>query len=218
MKPITNIEDPRLVKALAHPLRVQILALLDRRTASPKEIALEVGAGLGNVSYHVRKLERLGLLELVRTAPRRGAVEHYYRAVERPTISASAWAQVPEIDKRATVSAALEQVAATVGGAAAAGGFDRAHAHLSRTDLRLDAKAWRELSEALETLLERAEELERETAERLGEEGSEALTPSGLVMLMFEAVSAPAQVADPDAGQHKRGRGRPRSNRAAVAK
>jgi hypothetical protein len=36
------------------------------------------------VSYHVRILARLGLIELVRTTPRRGAVEHHYRSLPRP--------------------------------------------------------------------------------------------------------------------------------------
>jgi predicted transcriptional regulator len=30
------------------------------------------------VSYHVRQLEKAGLIELVATKPRRGALEHYY--------------------------------------------------------------------------------------------------------------------------------------------
>jgi DNA-binding transcriptional ArsR family regulator len=211
MKPITTIEDPRLVKALAHPLRVQILALLDRRTSSPKDIASEVGAKLGNVSYHVRALERLGLLELVRTAPRRGAVEHFYRATERPTISDSAWAQVPDIVKRATISAALEQVAGTVGGAAASGGFDREDAHLTRTELRLDAQAWSELAEDLSAVLARAEELEREAAERMAEEPHEEEADVGLVIMLFErAVATPGAepngAAHPRAGQKRAGR------------
>ena len=31
MKPIKNIDDPRYVKAMSHPLRVRILAMLDER-------------------------------------------------------------------------------------------------------------------------------------------------------------------------------------------
>ena len=38
MKPITNIDDPRYVKALSHPLRVRILAMLQERTASPSQL------------------------------------------------------------------------------------------------------------------------------------------------------------------------------------
>jgi len=80
--------DPRVAKALAHPLRVQALAVLERAESSPSQIASELGAPLGNVSYHVRELFRLGLIELVRTAPRRGAVEHFYRAHTQTRIRA----------------------------------------------------------------------------------------------------------------------------------
>ena len=76
MKPLSNVTDPRVVKALAHPLRVQILGALERRTASPNELAEELGAPLGNVSYHVRQLASAGLLKLAtgqrcRRTPRR---------------------------------------------------------------------------------------------------------------------------------------------------
>jgi DNA-binding transcriptional ArsR family regulator len=73
--------DAKLAKALAHPLRAQILERLERHTASPSELADELAAPLGNVSYHVRILADAGLIELVRTTRRRGATEHHYRAV-----------------------------------------------------------------------------------------------------------------------------------------
>jgi DNA-binding transcriptional ArsR family regulator len=71
----------RYAKAIAHPKRLEILAILEARQASPNEIAGELGAALSLVSYHVRKLRELGLIELANTTPRRGAVEHYYRAI-----------------------------------------------------------------------------------------------------------------------------------------
>jgi hypothetical protein len=37
------------------------------------------GASLGTLAYHFRHLRDLGLIELSRTVPRRGAVEHRYR-------------------------------------------------------------------------------------------------------------------------------------------
>jgi DNA-binding transcriptional ArsR family regulator len=74
--------DPRVVKALSHPLRVRILSILGARVASPTQLAEETGEPLGNVSYHVRTLAGLGLIELVSTVPRRGVLEHRYRAVE----------------------------------------------------------------------------------------------------------------------------------------
>src|ERR1700754_4320360 len=73
--------DARVVKALSHPTRVRILELLQHRElASPVELATELGIPLGTVSYHVRRLEVLGFIELATRTQRRGAVEHHYRA------------------------------------------------------------------------------------------------------------------------------------------
>jgi hypothetical protein len=95
------------------------------------------------------------------------------------------------------VSAALAQAGATVGSAAAAGGFDRPDAHLTRTELRLDRQAWEELASELEAVLARAEELEREAAERLGEDRTPDETVAGLVVMLFEAARAAAKVEEP---------------------
>ena len=72
--------DQRLVKALAHPLRVEILIILNERMASPNELSKELEEGLSQVSYHVKVLKDFECIEMVKTEPRRGAVEHYYRA------------------------------------------------------------------------------------------------------------------------------------------
>ena len=76
-----------MVKALAHPLRVRVLEALEDRTASPSELADELGANLSLLSYHVRKLEELGMIELVRKAPRRGAIEHFYALAQHPSVT-----------------------------------------------------------------------------------------------------------------------------------
>src|ERR1700760_3140502 len=156
MKQITDIEDPRLVKGLAHPLRIQILRVLEDRIASPSEIADEIGAPLGNVSYHVRFLARMGLIELSGTQPRRGAVEHYYRSAGRVAVSEKAWADVPQIVRDAVLSSTLDQVGRSVGAAAAAGGFNWDDAHASRTEIKLDADGFADLSAAISELHERA--------------------------------------------------------------
>ena len=60
------------------------MTLLNERVASPSELADELGEPLGNVSYHMRRLAELECIELVRTTPVRGALEHHYRATARP--------------------------------------------------------------------------------------------------------------------------------------
>jgi DNA-binding transcriptional ArsR family regulator len=72
--------DRRLIKALGHPVRVRALEVLNARVASPSELARVLSEPLGNVAYHVKILEENDAIELVRTAPVRGALEHFYRA------------------------------------------------------------------------------------------------------------------------------------------
>src|SRR3954466_6863669 len=130
MKPIKNIDDPRYVKAMSHPLRVRILAMLDERKASPNQLSGWLGASLGTVAYHVRTLEQLGLIELVDETRVRGAVEHHYRARARPNVTADGWAPAPPVAKPAGGGLLLDVIPEFPRGAAAAGGFDRADAQL----------------------------------------------------------------------------------------
>jgi predicted transcriptional regulator len=76
--------EKRLAKARAHPVRAELLAILEHKAASPKDLAGEVGAPLGVVAYHVRVLHSLKLIRLIGLRGRRGAVEHRYVAVPRP--------------------------------------------------------------------------------------------------------------------------------------
>jgi DNA-binding transcriptional ArsR family regulator len=70
----------KVTDELVHPTVVDILLMCERSVHSPKQMAEAMGAPLPQVSYHVRRLADAGLLELVDTIPRRGALEHFYRA------------------------------------------------------------------------------------------------------------------------------------------
>jgi DNA-binding transcriptional ArsR family regulator len=187
MKPITNIDDPRYVKAMSHPLRVRILALLDERIASPVELAGWLDATLGTVAYHVRTLERMGLVELVRETRVRGAVEHHYRSKERPRVSDQAWAAAPPIAKQAAVSSTLQTIDAYARAASAAGGFDDGNAHLTRTALRLDARGWNDISRACLRLLAQVDRIETAAKERMQRNPHAGETKeTALVMMLFQ--------------------------------
>jgi len=80
MAPKLRSIDPRLAKALSSEVRALALELLAAGAWSPKEIAVELGLDVRGVAYHVRVLKKLGCIELVETRPRRGAIEHVYRA------------------------------------------------------------------------------------------------------------------------------------------
>jgi DNA-binding transcriptional ArsR family regulator len=208
MKPITNIDDPRYVKAMSHPLRVRILAMLDERTASPVELAGWLDASLGTVAYHVRTLERMGLVELVHETRVRGAVEHHYKSVERPRVSDDAWAAAPAIAKQAAVSASLQTIDAYARAASAAGGFDHGNSHLTRTQLTLDARGWSDLSRACMRLLDQVNRIEEAAEERMERNPHSGDTKDvALVMMLFEAARLAVETeGDPVAERRRRHR------------
>jgi DNA-binding transcriptional ArsR family regulator len=202
-KGITHLNDVNLVRALAHPLRARVLGILEERRASPRELADELGAPLGTVSYHVRTLAQLKLIKLVKKTPRRGAIEHHYEAVGAAQVSDRVWAETPSIVKNAMVRSALGDVGRSVNAAAALGGFNRADAHLLRTHLTLDDQGWRELADALMKLDAEAHRIQAESEERLRQTDHEGERRSTLVTMLFEgipAIDAPpaAEAADGD--------------------
>jgi DNA-binding transcriptional ArsR family regulator len=215
MKAIKNIDDPRYVKAMSHPLRVRILAMLDERTASPNQLAGWLGASLGTVAYHVRTLEQLGLIELVDETRVRGAVEHHYRARERPNVTAEGWAQAPPIAKQAAVGSSLDVIADYARASAASGGFDRPDAQLRRALVRLDARGFAQLSKACDKLLEQAEKIEEAAAERIAKNPhAEDIVEAGLGLLLFDAVRL-SGAEEPD-GRKPAARRTSRSRRATA--
>jgi DNA-binding transcriptional ArsR family regulator len=183
--------DQRIMKALSHPLRVRMLTLLNQRVSSPSELAEELDEPLGNVSYHMRFLADLKMVKLVRTEPRRGAVEHYYEALEPPLISDDDWAQLPAALRRSLSDSTLGDIASDLRGAAAEGGFDRPNIHITRTALTLDEQGWDELSGILADVLARARRIQEDSNERR-KRGEAGAIPTALVLMQFEGGGAPA--------------------------
>lgn len=70
--------DPELVGAVSSPLRRRLLDRL-HEPASASELAKEFGLSRQALNYHLRELERLGLLELAEERQRRGFVERVLR-------------------------------------------------------------------------------------------------------------------------------------------
>jgi DNA-binding transcriptional ArsR family regulator len=175
----------RLAKALSHPLRQRLLEQLSGRVASPVELARELGEPLNLVSYHVRVLEERGILELVRTRPRRGATEHFYRAAIPAWLDDDQWSRLPESVRGLLVGRTLEHLWQDTAAAAGAGLLNRDDAHLSRTLLELDGTGWRELSALLARTLDEALAIDERSRARLAS-APEKATPSELAMLHFE--------------------------------
>ena len=88
MKRTVELRDPAALRALAHPVRIQVLSLL--RLEGPltaSEAGRRLGESSGSASYHLRQLERFGLVE---EAP--GG-----RGRERPWRATSLYTSVPNV-------------------------------------------------------------------------------------------------------------------------
>jgi len=166
----------KLVKGLSHPVMVECLTVLTKRVASPRQLSDILNHDLSNISYHVRTLEELGLIELVKEEPVRGAVAHFYKAVERPLITEGEWDQLaPEVRKAITEYGwdLLIKDAAT---AIEKGAFDsRRDVQLSRTTLLLDSEGFARLSGLMEELLEAVLSEQAASAERRNESGEKPI-------------------------------------------
>jgi DNA-binding transcriptional ArsR family regulator len=196
VKPITAIDDPRYVKAMSHPVRVRIMAMLQERKASPNELSQWLGTTLGATAYHVRTLHKLGLIELVDETRVRGAVEHHYKAKARPKVTQENWSKASPVAKQAAVGSQLKMLEDYTNASAAAGGFDRPDAVIERKTARVDAKGWTALTTEAAKFLERVDKIEAEAAKRIAKAGDEGAVDAGVVLLGFESVPLSNQIPE----------------------
>jgi len=199
-EPVTNITDPRWLRAISHPIRIRLLAMLDEEPASPVILASKLDQPLGTIAYHVRTLYDLGLLKLVSTRQRRGATEHYYKTTGHPRSSEEAWEGLDAISKQRLLTALIAKATDYATRSAAAGGFDAREAHISTDALKLDRQGLEQLAQESKKWLARAQEIERESAQRNGQ-NAEAQLSIGLTLMLFQALPFSAELpADADQG------------------
>jgi DNA-binding transcriptional ArsR family regulator len=175
-----------LVKSLAHELRAEILAILNERMASPNELAKELGEGLSQVSYHVKVLKDYKVITLVKTEPRRGAVEHYYRATSRAYLTDRDWHELPK-SARVAMSAdlfqmILDDVVASLEGEV----FDeREDRHMSWTPMVVDEQGWGEINGILDAALKQVLKAQAASVKRVARSGEDGINMS-VSMLGYE--------------------------------
>lgn len=188
--------DPHLVRGLSHVLRQHILLAAVQGPVSPNELSKALDEGLSQVSYHVTVLHKDcdGLIELVHTEPRRGAIEHYYRASAKTLLPAKAWRKVKK-GLRAVIGAGLaSDLFNDLAEALKEGKLQGPHDHFSRTPLVLDTEGQRKVKAIAERATEEVEDEQRATAERIAKANGNAGKTTGYTfgLLAFEAAWEPA--------------------------
>jgi len=185
--------DQRLVRALAHPTRVQILEVLTERVASPNWLSEHLQSSLTHVAYHTRTLDRCGCLELTSTAPRRGATEHFYKATPNSFVGDRAWRRVPRSVRGGASAAWIQTFLDKLVGAFEAGTIDgRDDTVLTWMPMRLDQRGWEEVNANLEEATDRVLTAQARSRQRLAEAEKENEGISAVVAVAnFETSESP---------------------------
>jgi DNA-binding transcriptional ArsR family regulator len=90
IKEIMVVEDPAAIKLLFSPKYAEIIKLVSAEELSVSDVARKLNVNSGSVHYHMKELEKHGLVKLVREEITGGVVKKYYRtAAVNLTINAS---------------------------------------------------------------------------------------------------------------------------------
>jgi DNA-binding transcriptional ArsR family regulator len=104
-----TLESIEQMRAISDELRLRIIRLLARERMTVTQLGAALGIAVSKAHYHVRELERVGLLRLVETREKGGVLEKYYRAVARDYSVPSALLQdLPAGERVVTASNALQ--------------------------------------------------------------------------------------------------------------
>jgi DNA-binding transcriptional ArsR family regulator len=190
--PAGQTSEARIAKALAHPLRARILQRLGERVASPGDLAVELGAPLGVVSYHVRMLRDYECVELVRTEPRRGALQHFYKATARPNLDENQWRTLPAGLRRELTGETIQGLVDDLAEAADAGTLDDPEVVLSRTPMELDERGLKKLNKLLAKTLDQALAIASESSARQTDAAGKSVFPTELAILHFKRAQTAA--------------------------
>ena len=181
-----DLVDPRLIKAVEHPLRMEILAILMNEASSPARIERRLeNVSLNLIAHHMKVLKETGCIELVETVTRRGAKERIYRASRSFVFSDDAWERMPAEARWANTAAILRVLSADLANSLATGKFEeRPDRHLSRTPMKLDEQGWAEVRDALERTFDEVTEIREKAAQRLEQNGEPGF-PASVAIISF---------------------------------
>jgi DNA-binding transcriptional ArsR family regulator len=164
--------DQEMAKALAHPMRIQILAELNKRVMSPSKFARRFAEPLQTVSYHFRELQKYDLIEEVETQSVRGAIEHFYKATKRVLFDGKAWSDLPPSLKAEASARAVTDFLEAIATAMLSETFDSSDERVAVwLQNRLDDQGWAEAVEAHWALIHKMEEVFKGSVVRLSEAG-----------------------------------------------
>lgn len=77
------LDDLEQVKALAMPIRVEILRIMDGKPMTTSQICRVMKQSQGKLYYHITEMERVGILSVTETRMKGNLIEKYYLPAAR---------------------------------------------------------------------------------------------------------------------------------------
>lgn len=189
--------DPRFVKALDHVLRQHILLAAVQGEVSPNKLSRALDEGLSQVAYHVKVLSNdCGIIEETRREPRRGVIEHFYRANAKTLLPAKTWRRVRK-GMRAVIGAGqASDLFNDLADALKAGKLQGTHDHIARTPLVLDKEGQRNVKAIAQRATKEVEDEQRAAVQRMERANGDGGKATGctFALLAFEAAWEPADL------------------------
>jgi hypothetical protein len=183
--------DPRLVRSVAHPLRIRILEALTDHVSSPNALADRLETDLSGVAYHTRELDRLGALELVDTGQVRGAIEHFYKATPRAFVGDPQWRRVPPSLLSGVSAATLQTFLDKAIAALEAGTLDGRDDTVFRwMPLCLDEEGWKEVVAIMEEATKLMLAAHLRSQDRVSENGERTAVSAVVGQAAFETAGS----------------------------
>ena len=111
MRESYELETIEQLRAIADLLRIRIIDLLQDHPMTVTQLGDTLDMAPAKVHYHVRELEKVGLLRLVETREKGGILEKYYQPVAKDiSVSKSLFLTAPPDESLAATSAWLDQM------------------------------------------------------------------------------------------------------------
>jgi DNA-binding CsgD family transcriptional regulator len=185
------------------PLQMRILAACSKGEVTPKEIAEREQMRLDTVGRQFRRLERTGLLQIIRRERARGFLRNYYVATWRAIVADQEFQQMSPAQRQESSEGVLRKLIDSYSAAEAAGKLASRGNHAGWRLLWLDEQGWRELMDELIRLLELSLQVQDESMEKLCRSGGSPIQAI-LALAGFED-SAGGPFADAELGDFLEG-------------
>jgi hypothetical protein len=159
--------ERRLGRAMSHPLRAKLLAMLNTNPASASELEEILPEPLSNISYHVRELWLWGLVEVVGREQVRGATKTRYRGITKMQLSDNVVKGMPAESKDGIIVEAVKEAFTRARAAVEAGTFTKHdNSHIITAIPDLDEQGWEEVADLIADTYAKVNDIAAEAVNR----------------------------------------------------